>query len=51
MTKTVLISEDMIIAMLKELPEDTLMDIFSKMLIKNDTSPLIVEEETSYKKL
>jgi len=49
MAKTVLISEDSIIAMLKELPENTLMDIFSKMLIQSDTSPLTDEEETSYK--
>jgi hypothetical protein len=49
MAKTVPISEDSIIAMLKELPENTLMDIFSKMLIQSDTSPLTDEEETSYK--
>jgi len=49
MAKTVLISEDSIIAMLKGLPENTLMDIFSKMLIQSDTSPLTDEEETSYK--
>jgi len=49
MAKTVLISEDSIIAMLKGLPENTLMDIFSKMLIQSDTSRLTDEEETSYK--
>jgi hypothetical protein len=49
MAKTVSISEDSIIAMLKGLPENTLMDIFSKMLIRSDTSPLTDEEETSYK--
>jgi hypothetical protein len=49
MAKTVPISEDSITAMLKELPENTLMDIFSKMLIQSDTSPLTDEEETSYK--
>jgi len=49
MAKTISISEDSIIAMLKELPENTLMDIFSKMLIHSDTSPLTAEEETSYK--
>jgi hypothetical protein len=49
MAKTVSISEDSIIAMLKGLPENTLMDIFSKMLIQSDTSPLTGEEETSYK--
>lgn len=49
MAKTVSISEDSIISMLKGLPENILMDIFSKMLIQNDTSPLTNEEETSYK--
>ncbi len=49
MAKTVSISEDNIIAMLKGLPENILMDIFSKMLIRSDTSPLTDEEETSYK--
>ena len=50
MAKTVSISEDSIIAMLKGLPENTLMDIFSKMLIQSDTSPLTGEEDISYKK-
>jgi hypothetical protein len=49
MAKTVSISEDSIIAMLKGLPENTLMDIFAKMLVQSDTSPLTDEEETSYK--
>jgi len=49
MAKTVSISEDSIIAMLEGLPKDALMDIFSKMLIQSDTSPLTDEEETSYK--
>ena len=49
MAKTVSISEDSIIAMLKGLPDPILMDIFSKMLIQSDTSPLTNEEETSYK--
>ena len=49
MAKIVSISEDSIIAMLKGLPENTLIDIFSKMLIQSDTSPLTDEEETSYK--
>jgi hypothetical protein len=49
MAKTVSISEDSIISMLKGLPENILMDIFSKMLIQSDTSPLTAEEETSYK--
>ncbi|MFO7996986.1 MAG: hypothetical protein R6U93_07640 [Dehalococcoidia bacterium] len=50
MTKTVSISEDSIIAMLKGLPEDTLMDIFSKMLVESDTSPLTDEENASYQR-
>ena len=50
MAKTVLIPEDSIIEMLKALPQDTLMDIFSKILIEGDASPLTEEEETSYKK-
>lgn len=49
MAKTVSISEDSIISMLKGLPENILIDIFSKMLIQSDTSPLTAEEETSYK--
>ena len=49
MAKTISISEDSIIAMLKGLPENTLMDIFSKMLIESDTAPLTAEEEKSYK--
>ena len=49
MAKTVSISEDSIIEMLKGLPETILMDIFSKMLIRSDTSPLTDQEETSYK--
>ena len=49
MAKTVSISQDSIIAMLKGLPENALMDIFSKMLIRSDTTPLTVEEETSHK--
>lgn len=49
MAKTVSISEDGIIAMLKGLPENTLLDIFSKMLIQSDISLLTDEEETSYR--
>ena len=51
MAKTVLIPENSIIEMLKALPQDTLMDIFSKILIEGDASPLTEEEETSYKKV
>jgi hypothetical protein len=48
MAKTVSIPEDTIIAMLKGLSEDALVDIFSKTLIQSDTSPLTTQEETSY---
>jgi hypothetical protein len=49
MAKTVLISEDSIISMLKGLPENILLDIFSKMLIQSDSSPLTSGEQASYK--
>lgn len=49
MAKTVSISEDSIIAMLKGLPENALMEILSKMLIQSDISALSDEEKTSYK--
>ena len=50
MAKTILIPENSIIEMLKALPEDALMDIFSKILVQSDPSPLTDEEEASYKK-
>ena len=50
MAKTILIPENSIIEMLKALPEDALMDIFSKILVQSDVSPLTDEEEASYKK-
>lgn len=49
MAKTVSISEDSIMAMLKGLPESVLMEIFAKMLVQSDASPLTDEEEESYK--
>jgi len=48
MAKTVSISEDSIMAMLKELPEEVLVEMFSKMLVYSDTSPLSEDELTSY---
>jgi len=48
MAKTVSMPEDSIIAMLRGLPQNTLVDIFSKTLIQNDTSPLTTAEKTSY---
>ena len=50
MAKTILIPEDSIIEILKALPEDALMDIFSQILVQSDVSPLTDEEEASYKK-
>ena len=35
--------------MLKALPEDALMDIFTKILVQSDRAPLTDEEEASYK--
>jgi len=48
MTKTLSISQDSIIAMLKELPEEVLVEMFSKMLVYSDTSPLSDDELRSY---
>ncbi len=50
MPKTVPISEGSIVAVLKGLPENVLIDVFSKVLIKSDSSPLTAEEQASYKK-
>lgn len=49
MGKKIPISEDSIIAMLKGLPENALMEIFSRTLVRSDTSRLGDEEGTSYK--
>lgn len=48
MAKTISIPEKSIIVMLKALPRDTLVDIFSKTLIENDVSPLTDKEKASY---
>jgi len=50
MAKTILIPENSIIEMLKALPRDTLLDIFAKILIEGDASPLSDEEKASYEK-
>ena len=50
MEKTVSIPENSIIEILKALPEDTLMDIISKVFMESDVSPLTRAERTSYKK-
>jgi hypothetical protein len=49
MAKTVSIPEDSIIAMLRGLPEEALVDIFSKVLIESDTSPLTDEESETHR--
>ena len=43
--KTVLIKEEILIAMLKNLPEDDLADIFWKVMVESDTAPLSREEK------
>ena len=50
MAKTIPIPENSIIEILKALPEDTLIDILSKVLIHSEASPLTDEERASYKK-
>jgi len=50
MAKTILVPEDSIVEMLRALPEKTLVEIFSKILIESDSSPLTGDEETSYNK-
>ena len=50
MAKTILVPEDSIVEILRALPEKTLVEIFSKILIESDSSPLTGEEETSYNK-
>ena len=50
MTKTISIPEKSIIEMLKALPQETLVDMFSKVLLQSDVSPLNDDEKASYKK-
>jgi len=42
--KTLTLPEDVVINLLKTLPEDTLVDIFWKTLVESDVSPLTQEE-------
>lgn len=44
-SKTLTMPEDVIVAMLKTLPEDILIDIFWKTLVEGDVSPLTKEEK------
>ena len=50
MAKTILIPENSIVEMLKALPEDSLIEIFSQVLMQSDVSPLTEEEKSSYNK-
>ena len=50
MAKTIPIPENSIIEILKAVPQDTLMDILSKVLIQSDVSPLTDEERALYEK-
>ena len=50
MAKTILVPENSIIEMLRALPEKTLIEIFSKILIESDSSSLTDDEETAYNK-
>ena len=48
MAKTVSISEDSIMAVLKDLPEDVLVELLSRVLVQSDSSPLTDDELRSY---
>ncbi|MDA8239005.1 MAG: hypothetical protein M0Z67_01405 [Nitrospiraceae bacterium] len=49
-TKTLKMPEDALVALLKTLKEETLVDIFWKTLVESDTSPLTREEERALQK-
>ena len=49
-TKTVSMPEDVVINLLRTLPEEDLIDIFWKSLVKSDVSPLTEEEKNDIKK-
>ena len=48
--KTVSMPEDVVINLLSTLPEEDLIDIFWKSLVKGDVSPLTDEEKNDIKK-
>ncbi len=48
-TKTLSISEDFLVNMLKTLPEKKLIEVFWKSLIEVDVSPLVEEEKKALK--
>ncbi len=49
-TKTLKMPEDALVALLKTLKEETLVDIFWKTFVESDTSPLTREEERAIQK-
>jgi hypothetical protein len=49
-TKTISMPEDVVINLLKTLPEEDIIDIFWKTLIESDVSPLTVEEREEIRK-
>ncbi len=50
MTKTVSMPEDVVINLLRTLPEEDIIDIFWKTLVKSDVSPLTEEEKNDIKR-
>ncbi len=48
--RTLLLPEEALINMLKTLPENALVDIFWKTLVRSDVSPLTQEEKEEIKK-
>lgn len=49
-SKTLTMPEEALVAMLKTLPEDALIDIFWKTLVESDISPLTDEEKEEMEK-
>jgi N12 class adenine-specific DNA methylase len=49
-TKTVNLSEDALVAMLRTLPEDVLGELFWKVMVDYDVSPLDSDEEKALEK-
>ncbi len=49
-TRTISMPEDVVINLLKTLPEEDIIDIFWKTLIESDVSPLTDEEKEEIKK-
>ncbi|MCR4291375.1 MAG: hypothetical protein NUV76_00705 [Candidatus Kuenenia sp.] len=49
-TKTISMPEDVVINLLKTLPEEDIIDIFWKTLIESDVSPLTDEEREKIRK-